>query len=154
MQKNLPTHIQWTSIQFLFVETLLILCRTTCTLPNKRICTVCGDHALTIAYKPSRGYWHHLFSTIPAKLRMATLSCDICLATTTVLTEYADWDWDDESTKMHFASEPGLAMVLWWLDKKDKAERHIELYSPAGKIHWIMLRFMVFSNSFPISCLS
>lgn len=54
------------------------------------------------------------------------------MATTTVLDAYADWDWDDEITKMDSASKPGVAMVLWWLDKNDKAERNVQLHSPEG----------------------
>lgn len=96
------------------------------------ICTVCSDHGLNVAYNVSRGYWYRQFSTTPAKLRKAASSCDICMATTTVLDAYADWDWDDEITKMNIASKPGVAMVLWWLDKSEKAERNVQLYSPEG----------------------
>lgn len=98
------------------------------------ICTVYGDHGLNVAYNASQGCWHRQFSTTPAKLRKPASSCDICMATTTVLDAYADWNWDDEITKTDFASKPGVAMVLWWLDKNDKAERNVQLHSPEGKI--------------------
>lgn len=105
------------------------------------VCTVCGDHGLTVAYDPSRGFWHRFLSTTPAKLRKAASSCDICMATTTVLAAYHDWDWDEESTKMNFASKPGVAMVLRWMDKNNKAERNVELYSPEGTLSCISSSF-------------
>lgn len=68
------------------------------------------------------------------------------MATTTVFAAYADWDWDDESTNINFASKPGIAMVLRWLDQNDKTERNVEFYSPEGNATFqglsILLHFL------------